>query len=91
MNNPWIIVFVAGIIWALADGIVKIIRASKQSGGGQRTAARFDDLASDMAVLEQALLDARQRIEVLEKIVTDGKYQLHQDIDNLNRKNKRAG
>jgi|AntAceMinimDraft_12_1070368.scaffolds.fasta_scaffold68008_2 predicted nucleic acid-binding Zn-ribbon protein len=91
MNNAWIMVFVAGIIWALADGIVKIIRASKQSGGGKRMTARFDDLESDMASLEQELRDARQRIEVLEKIVTDGKYQLHQDIDNLSRETKRAG
>jgi hypothetical protein len=91
MDNGWIIVFVAGIIWTIADGIVRIIRASKQSGGGKKFTVRFDDMESDLATLEQDLLGARQRIEVLEKIVTDGKYQLHRDIDDLAREHKHAG
>ena len=40
-------------------------------------------LEADLATVEQDLADARERIEVLEKIVTDRRYDLSQEIDRL--------
>ncbi len=66
----------------IGDSVVKIVRVSK-SGGSKASDKRLDDLESDMASMEQDLEDARERIVVLEKIVTDDKYNLGKQIDDL--------
>ncbi len=73
-----------GLIIACAtitDGVVRIIKASKAPGG--KLSQRFDDLEDVIHDLEQDLADARSRIEVLEKIVTDQRYDLGREIDEL--------
>ncbi len=69
------------VMWVIGDSIVRIIRASKSPGG--KVKERIDELESDLADMEQDLMDARKRIEVLEKIVTDGREDLRRQIDDL--------
>ena len=82
MASPfWIFLGVVCVVAILADSIVKIIRAAKTSGG--KVADRISDLEDDLHGLEQDLAEARKRIEVLEKIVTDQSYDLGREIDDL--------
>ena len=78
----WVAIAVVAVVSIIANAVVKIIHAAK-SGPGK---GRMSDFESDMAALEQDLADARERIEVLEKIVTDEKYDLGRQIDELNEK-----
>ncbi len=82
MYSFWVFLGSIIIVSVIADGIVKIIKASK-SGGSKQSNARLDELESDMGELEKDLEDAKERIIVLEKIVTDDKYQLNKDINDL--------
>lgn len=70
------------ILGVIGDGIVKIIKASK-SGGSKQSSGRMDDFERDLGELERELEDARERIIVLEKIVTDDRYQLNKDLNDL--------
>ena len=82
MVDKVLIVLAAGaIFWAIGDAIVRIIRASKAPN--RKVTDRIEELEADMADLEQELEDARKRIEVLEKIVTDGRDDLRRQIDDL--------
>ena len=63
----------------ITNGVVKIIKEAKSKGGSKAVS----DMEADLAALEQDVEDQRQRIEVLEKIVTDGKYDLGKQIDDL--------
>lgn len=81
-SGLWIMIGVIAVSAIVTDGVVKIIRAAK-TGGGKAANKMFDDMESDLSILEQGLEDARQRIEVLEKIVTDEKYDLGKRIDDL--------
>jgi 5-bromo-4-chloroindolyl phosphate hydrolysis protein len=83
-SSFWVIVGIITVFAIITDGVVKIIKASK-SGGGKDANKKFGDLEADLATFEQDLDDARQRIEVLEKIVTDEKYDLGKKIDDLAR------
>ncbi len=78
----WIVIGLIVVCAVLIDGVVRIIKVSK-SGGGKDVNKKFADLEADLSVVEQDLEDARQRIEVLEKIVTDEKYDLGKKIDDL--------
>lgn len=80
----WVVIGIIVVCAIVTDGVVKIIKASK-SGGGKDANKKFADLEADLANFEQDLDDARQRIEVLEKIVTDEKYDLGKKIDDLAR------
>lgn len=71
------------VFWCIGDAIVRIIRAGKGSGAGKGLTAKVTDLESDLAEVEQDLDDARARIEVLEKIVTDDRHDLRKQIDGL--------
>jgi hypothetical protein len=73
----WISITIIVVVSVLASALVKIIR------GHPGSPKRFDELETDLATLEQDLLDARERIIVLEKIVTDQKYDLGKQIDDL--------
>jgi len=74
---PLLIIFVIGQV------VVKIIRASKSGVKPKVIQEKFAAFEDDLALLEQDLDDTRQRIEVLEKIVTDEKRDLNQKIDGL--------
>ena len=75
--------FIFLTIAVIINGVVKIIQASKGARGSKEFQARTDGLGDDLARLEQDLEDARERIVVLEKIVTDDKRNLRQEIDDL--------
>jgi 5-bromo-4-chloroindolyl phosphate hydrolysis protein len=76
----WIAIAAIAICAIVTDGVVKIIRAAKSGRAGSQ---KFTDMETDLDSLEAELNDARQRIEVLEKIVTDEKYDLGKKIDDL--------
>ncbi len=76
----WSLLAAIAICSIVTKGIVDVIKVSKTGGKGGK---RFNDLEADLANLEQDLEDAKQRIEVLEKIVTDDKYDLGKQIDDL--------
>ena len=78
----WVVIGVICVVSIIVNGVTKIIRVSK-SGGGKESAKRFDALSADLAAIEEDLQHAQERIEVLEKIVTDEKYDLNKKIDDL--------
>ncbi|MFP6807374.1 MAG: hypothetical protein VB957_09345 [Pseudomonadales bacterium] len=75
------VVGVIAVCYILMKGVVEIIKVAK--GSGKVANKKIDEFGTDLASLEQDLEDARQRIEVLEKIVTDEKYDLKKKIDDL--------
>lgn len=66
---------ICGIIGGVISDIVK--------SGRTKVGDRMRDLEDQVQDLEADLLDAKKRIEVLEKIVTDSKYDLGRQIDDL--------
>ena len=80
VSSMWIAIGVIAVVAITGRTIVAIIKAS---GAGGKFKTRLQDLEEQVQDLENDLLDARYRIEVLEKIVTDGKYDLGRQIDNL--------
>lgn len=83
-NTFWVMLGVIAIIAVIAEGIVKIIKASSQNKGTKKEAEKqLVDMESDLLQAQDDIDDARQRIEVLEKIVTDEKYQLNKKFDDL--------
>ncbi len=74
---------VIAIIAVTFSGIVQVIKASKTASGSKQLRERIDSLETDLGESEQLLEDAVARIEVLERIVTDDKYSLGKEIDNL--------
>ena len=76
-NVFWLSVTIIAVVTVVATAPVKINR------GHPGSPKRFEALESDLATLEQDLVDSRERIIVLEKIVTDQKYDLGKQIDEL--------
>ena len=74
---------VIAIIAVTFSGIVQIIKVSKTASGSKKLLERIDSLETDLGESEQLLEDAVARIEVLERIVTDDKYSLGEEIDSL--------
>jgi len=84
MNSTmWVFIGLIAVTAIVMDGIVKIIRASKSGKVSTEVKDQLMDMDEDLTVLKTELEDARQRIEVLEKIVTDNKYELHRQLDEL--------
>ena len=77
----WAVIGVICVVAILTDGVVKIVKAAKSGGGKYRD--RVEDLEDMVHDLSEELKEARGRIEVLEKIVTDQKYDLGREIDDL--------
>ncbi len=71
------------IIAVVANGVVSIIKASKMPGGSKMYTARIGDMEADLVNLETESEELRSRVEVLEKIVTDDKYQLNKEFKDL--------
>lgn len=81
MASPmWVAIGAIAICAIIGKTLVKIITASNSGG---KFSTRVDDLEEQVNDLADELTDARQRIEVLEKIVTDQKYDLGRQIDDL--------
>ena len=70
----WAFIATIVIVAIICDTIVKLAK-----GGGKKTKV----LEADLAKVESDLEEAMERIEVLEKIVTDGKHSLRREIDDL--------
>ena len=68
------------ISFIIGNTIVKLVQTSRS---GSRFDTRVADLEQQVDDLAGDLKDARQRIEVLEKIVTDQRYDLGRQIDDL--------
>ena len=82
-SSFWGGLFLIIVVSIIADSVVKIIRASKSSGGPKDVRSKLEALEQDVATVEQDLEDAQERIVVLEKIVTDDKNNLRREIDDL--------
>jgi 5-bromo-4-chloroindolyl phosphate hydrolysis protein len=83
MSNFWIFLTAIVALSIIGDFVVKIVKASNSKQGSKVAVETMKDLEAELAVMEQDLEDARARIEVLEKIVTDDRYQLNKDINDL--------
>ena len=81
-STIWVGIFIVIALSVIINGVVKIIKASG-SGGSKAVKAKLDSLGDSVTSIEQDLEDARERIEVLEKIVTDDKHNLSREIDDL--------
>ena len=77
----WVVVGLVSVVAIVTNGVVSIIKAAKSAGG--KSPQRMVELEQAVEVLKQHHGDTRQRIEVLEKIVTDQKYDLGREIDGL--------
>ncbi len=76
----WVGITAIVIVSIISDAIVKINKTSKSGG---KYAERVQDLEAEVVDLRTDVDEYRQRIEVLEKIVTDQKYDLGRQIDDL--------
>jgi len=74
-SGLWIMIGVIVVCAIISNMVVTIVKTAK-SGGGKKMTQRIDDLEADLD-------DAMERIKVLEKIVTDEKYDLSRQIDDL--------
>jgi len=81
MDKIMVALGIAIVFWCIGDAIVRIIKAANANKGGGAVGQRVTDLEADLAELEQDLLDARKRIEVLETIATDERADLRRKID----------
>ena len=79
-STMWIAIGAIAVCAIVGDTIVSIL---KNSGAGKKFDARVADLEAQTDELEADLANARKRIEVLETIVTDQKYDLGRKIDDL--------
>ncbi len=70
------------VVAVIMQGVVQIIRAAK-SGGGKALLHRLDEMESHLESVEDDLDEARNRIIVLERIITDDKGGLAREIDGL--------
>ncbi len=82
-NSVWPFIGLIIVVSVVANAVVRIVKASKSGGGSNALAQRIDDLEADVADLEHDLEEALERIVVLEKIVTDSKFDLGRQIDDL--------
>jgi len=79
-SSMWIAIGAIAVCAIIGDTIVKIL---KQSRGNHRLDTRLAELELVVEHLDADLNGARKRIEVLEKIVTDQKYDLSRRIEDL--------
>ncbi len=83
MDKVMLALGIGFVFWCIGDAVVRIIRTSKSPGGSRKLIARIETLENDLTGVEQELEDARQRIQVLERIVTDEREDLRRQIDDL--------
>ena len=76
MLSMWASIAVIAIVAIICKAVVSIT-------SGRSNRSHTKGLEQDIVTLENDLEDAVQRIIVLEKIVTDGKYTLRREIDDL--------
>ena len=78
----WTALMIVSIVGIIAGSIVTIVQLGSSSGGkGMRQ--KIGALEQHLNELEAELEDARNRVVVLERIVTDDKSDLSRQIDDL--------
>jgi peptidoglycan hydrolase CwlO-like protein len=83
MSGLWVFITAVVCLSIVGKIVVSIIKASRSGTVSTKAEQRIRELSEDLSSIEQELADARARIEVLEKIVTDDRYHLDQEIRNL--------
>ena len=83
MDKVLVALGIGFVFWCIGDAIVRIIRAGKGSNQSKQLETRIDDLETDLAAVEQDLEEARNRIIVLEKIITDDRGNHRKKSDDL--------
>ncbi len=83
MGSYWLAGMVIAVVAISFEGVIRIIKASKAASGSKNLVEQVNMLETDLLESERLLEDAVARIEVLERIVTDDKYSLSKEIDNL--------
>ena len=82
-SSFWLFLTIIVVVAIVTNAIVKLKKKSSRSSDSKESNQRLKDLEIDMSALEEDLEDARQRIAVLEKIVTDNRFDLGKQIDDL--------
>ena len=80
-SSFWIAIGAIAITAILVRGIVSIVAVSRSPS--RKASERIEDLETQVDKLEDDLSDAVERIKVLEAIVTDKRFDLKQQIDDL--------
>lgn len=83
MDKFWIMVMVIAVVAIVMEGVVKLVRARSSRQNENLDSREMGDLEEELARTREDLDDARERITVLEKIVTDDKYDLRRQLDDL--------
>jgi len=83
MSGLWAFLTVIVGLGIIGDVVVKIIKASKSKNASADVQQTISGLEQDLESMESEVEDARARIEVLEKIVTDDKFDLDKKIKDL--------
>lgn len=81
-SSFWLFLAIIIVVAIVSNAAVKIIKTSRM-GDTKESRQRVKDLEIDVSALEEELEDARHRIAVLEKIVTDNRFDLGKQIDDL--------
>ena len=81
-SSFWLFLTIIVVVAIVSNALVKLKKSSRSSDS-KESSQRLKDLESDMSALEEDLEDARHRIAVLEKIVTDNQFDLGKQIDDL--------
>ena len=78
----WTALMIVSIVGIIAGSIVTIVQLGT-SRGGKGMRQKIGALEQHLSELEAELEDARNRVVVLERIVTDDKSDLSRQIDDL--------
>ena len=81
-SSFWLFLTIIVVVAIVSNALVKLKKSSRM-GDTKESRQRVKDLEIDMSALEEELEDARHRIAVLEKIVTDNRFDLGKQIDDL--------
>lgn len=83
MSSFWAFLTAVVCLSIIGQFVVRLAKSSRSGNLSSKAEQRIKELSEDLSAIEQELADARSRIEVLEKIVTDEKYHLDKEIRNL--------
>jgi hypothetical protein len=84
--EAWVLIPIVAIVASLVGGIYRN-RLRHQNQVGSRVEAQLKDLAARLEKLEATIekRDVVQRLNALEAIVTDRRFELGREIDGLDR------
>ena len=82
-NIFWIMIGVIVVTAIVGNMVVRIVKIAKESRPGGRFQAQVGELEETVRSQGRELREVRERVVVLEKIVTDRKHELGRQIDEL--------